>query len=76
MLTNEIKEVGLLCKEFCQQTKEIEGITMKCGIGRYNNRSIGYVASTFCGNINCLSISQKKEENWFRCEQNEKTKRR
>jgi hypothetical protein len=63
MCSNEIKEVGLLCKEICQQTKKIVEDT------KY--RSAGYSASKFCGTINCLSNSQKKKENWFRCEQSE-----
>jgi hypothetical protein len=58
-----IVQVGLECRQICQKTKIVEGVTMRCGIGKYTKSSGSY--SRFCGSIDCLTDSQKREKNWF-----------
>jgi hypothetical protein len=58
-----IVQVGLECRQICQKTKIVEGVTMRCGIRKYKKSSGFY--SRFCGSIDCLTDSQKREKNWF-----------
>jgi hypothetical protein len=57
--TNDVEQLGgLLCRVICQQTKEIKGITMRCG--SEDSKSTGYFGSKFCGQTKCLSKKEGK----------------
>ena len=66
---NVIVQVDLECRQICQQTKEVKGVMMRCGIEKYKKGN-GHCAN-FCGERHCLNDSQKREIIGFNfnCEQ-------
>ena len=66
---NHLQQVNAMCKDICQNTMEIGGITMRCRKKRYTSHrgNKDMVTSKFCGSRKkCLNRSQNKEC-WFVC---------